>query len=541
VSWVYVKNKQYDKALRALELLGKSEPDSGRTPTIRLLEGNLRIRKAQMIRQAQVEGTGVAADDPAVEYDKANQVFTSTHDQYYPGYVSLAHIVADHADPARYVAQLAGRSERVFQVIAPLPDEAVVIIRDQPEVKRLVGIDGDLADVRRDLDETREIIARLDAAVASVSTSHDTFAVFPKLVRRRTQIATIQVALAKLRDDLADQQLALVNPSSDLAQLTATRKQLSQQLAAMPDPDKARADHANQAGAGYDAIERTADEVDAAIDGTGAIAVALRVYPSVPADQKSAVTQGLADAAKESRDIADELANIRKELRLGRDLAGIEDATADVRATRVKLTQAQDAEHRVLAGFASASRDPKHSQDLAALGDRASRIASQLDELDGQLDTLAQSGVALAKTTLDTERGSLAAFDKDLADVSGEATEAAGAVLTRGFGEALIHLYDIVIRSDVGTVDVAWSQKEDNDDDLKRLNLARARELKQLRDEFKDILDDHTPKPSDSKSKPLDLPPLPAANGDQRVNAGNGTGATPPAVKPDQTKPGGGK
>ena len=55
--------------------------------------------------------------------------------------------------------------------------------------------------------------------------------------------------------------------------------------------------------------------------------------------------------------------------------------------------------------------------------------------------------------------------------------------------------YDIVIRTDVGNVDVAWSQKEDNDDDLKRLNLARARELKQLHDEFHDILDEGVAKP----------------------------------------------
>ena len=95
-------------------------------------------------------------------------------------------------------------------------------------------------------------------------------------------------------------------------------------------------------------------------------------------------------------------------------------------------------------------------------------------------------------------------------------------------------LYDIVIRTDVGTVDVAWSQKEDNDDDLKRLNLAHSRELKQLRDEFKDILEDNTPKPQEKHKS--DLPPPPTGNdSNQRVNAGTGTGAVPPSVRPDQT------
>src|SRR4029077_18079344 len=80
VAWVYVKSKQYDKALRALELLAQSDPQSTKTPTVRILEGNLRIRKAQMIRGAQILGTIDAKeqDDPATEYDRAVQVFTET-------------------------------------------------------------------------------------------------------------------------------------------------------------------------------------------------------------------------------------------------------------------------------------------------------------------------------------------------------------------------------------------------------------------------------------------------------------------------------
>jgi tetratricopeptide (TPR) repeat protein len=533
VSWVYVKNKQYDKALRALELLSRSEPDSARTPTIRILEGNLRIRKAQMIRSAQVEGTGAAADDPAIEYDKANQVFSETHDMYFPGYVALSHIIVDKADPSRYMAQLAGRSQRAFQIAAPLPDEAAVLIREEPGVQRLIGVDGDLADVRRNLMETRETIDELGAVVAK----HDTFDAYPSLAMRRHRIATIQDALAKLRDDLADQQLQLVNPSGDLSRLTATRKQLSEQYRAQPPVDKTHTDNIVQASKSFDGIEKTADEVDAALDTAGAMAVALRVYPNIPDSLSSQSQSGLADAAKESKEIDDELADVRRELRLGRDLSQVEDDTAATRDARAKLTAAQDAEHRVLAGFASASRDPKKSQELAALGDRASRIASQLDQLDQQINGIADQGMQLTKAALDTERGNLAALEKELADDSAEEDSGANDVLGAGFADARLRLYEIDIRTDVGNVDVAWSQKEDTDDDVKRLTLARSRELKQLKDEFRDILEEAAPKPVEKHNK-VDLPPPPTdANSNERVAPGNGTGATNPAVKPDQPKP----
>src|SRR5690606_4075352 len=55
----------------------------------------------------------------------------------------------------------------------------------------------------------------------------------------------------------------------------------------------------------------------------------------------------------------------------------------------------------------------------------------------------------------------------------------------------------------------AWSQREDTDDDLRRLNMARARDLKQLRDEFKFVLDETLPAPT----VPKPAAPAPSTEG----------------------------
>jgi len=121
-------------------------------------------------------------------------------------------------------------------------------------------------------------------------------------------------------------------------------------------------------------------------------------------------------------------------------------------------------------------------------------------------------------------------------------------VLTASFKDVKAKLYDVVIRTDVGTVDVSWSERQDADDDLKRLNLARSRELKQLHDEFKDVLEDQTKKPSAPRKS--DLPPASSegqqstspdkagANTDQRVKpiGDQPTQPATPAVKPDDSK-----
>jgi tetratricopeptide (TPR) repeat protein len=549
VAWVYVKSKQYDKALRALELLSRSDPQSTKTPTVRILEGNLRIRKAQMIRGAQILGTldNKEPDDPATEYDKAVQVFTETHDIYLPSYAALAQMVDSKADPAQYLTQIAGRSEHVFQAVAPIPEAAVQYLRDEPEVQRVVAVETDLGDINANLAETEATIARLEGVLAAA----DKTAVYPALASRRSRISAIQGDLIKLRDDLAEQALRLVDSSGGLAPLSARRKQLFASYAAMPDAEHVAAERLAQTQAQYDAIELSVAEVSAAIGATQAVAVALHKYgndmPDLPADQRKTVAGALDDAAKEALAIEDALDDIHKEIQIGRDLAGVSDDGAPAaRAARKQLKAALDAEHKVLAGLASASRDRGKSQKLAQLGDRAARLADQLDQTDHQIEAVVAQGLAEVRVTLAQEQTTLHAYKAELAGYEAETRSIGGSVLAASEQTVKAKFYDIVIRTDVGNVDVSWSRKEDTDDDLKRLNLSRQRELKQLKDEFKDILDAGTPKPS-APAKKLEMPqpePNPPSGspdkgaGDQRIAPGSDKPSTPaaPTVRPGDPK-----
>jgi tetratricopeptide (TPR) repeat protein len=540
VAWVYVKGKQYDKALRALELLSRSDPSSTKTPTVRILEGNLRIRKAQMVRGAQIQGTldSPQADDPAVEYDRAVKDFTETHDAYLPSYLALAQMVDSKADPAQYLAQIAGRSEHVFQTVAPIPEAAVQYLRDEPEVQRVVAVETDLGEITANLAQTEATIARLEGVLAAA----DKTVVYPELAGRRARIAVIRDELVRLRNVLAEQKLAQGGGSGELAQLSATRKQLFAAYAAMPSADRAAADNLAQHQAQYDAIERTMAEAEDALGQAQAVAVALRKYasdtPELPAAQKQSAGAELDSATREALAIEGELTTARKDLQLGRDLAGVGDpATAEAREAREKLEAAVDAEYRVL--VASSVPGGQANQ----LIDRAARLAGQLAATDRQIEAVVDQGLREARTMLGQAQAELAACKAELGDGEAEARAIGGGVLAASEAAVKAKLYDIVVRTDVGNVDVAWSQKEDTDDDLKRLNLSRQRELKQLKDEFKDILDGGTPKPS-APAKKLEMPQPEGAppsgspdkgGGDQRVTPGTDKSATPapPTVRPD--------
>ncbi|MBC7974131.1 MAG: hypothetical protein H7138_04040, partial [Myxococcales bacterium] len=543
VAWVYVKNKQYDKALRALELLSLSDAQSQKTPTVRILEGNLRIRKAQLIRGAQLLGTLDARDpsDPAVEYDKAVLVFTETHDMYMPSYAALSQMVQSDASPAQYLTQIAGRSAHVFQAAAPIPEAAVQYLRDEPEVQRVVAVETDLGDVTSNIAEAEATIARLRGVLAA----GDKTAVYPVLGQRRLRIAAIQDELIKLRSELADQELRLVAGTGEVAALSGKRKQLYTAYSALPSAEHVAAERALQHRAQYNAIEQVASEIEEAIGSTQAIAVALRKYDSETPEASTQVPTlraSLAEAATEAAAIEDELAAVHRDLQIGRDLAGVGDAaTTAARGARRELRLAEDAEHKALAGLAGTSKERGKAQALVALGDRAARLADQLDQTEVQIDGVVDQGLAEVRVTLAQEETLLAQFKAELASYEATSRELGGAVLGASFEKVKAKFYDIVIRTDVGNVDVSWSQKEDNDDDLKRLNLSRQRELKQLRDEFKDILDAGTQKPSaPAKTEmPKPEPSQPSGSPDkggpeQRVTPGFDRPSTPaaPTVKP---------
>lgn len=554
VAWVYVKAKQFDKALRALELLALSDPTSEKTPTVRILEGNLRIRKAQIVRNAQVAGTTDAgAEDPAVEYDKAAAVFRETHDGYYPSYQALAKMLDNTAaDPADYLAQLAGRASNVFQAAPPIPEAAAQYLREEPVVQRAVQNQADLATIQAHLNEAEQTIARLEGVLGA----NDKTVVYPGLSARRSRIGQIQSDLIAIRNDLADQQIALVSSSGELAQLTATRKQLAEQFAAVPTPEDTYLGLRDEARTKYEALDTSATEVSDALDSTQAVAVALRKYVSdvpaegqapIPPEQEKQITSELVTTAAEVFSIQNELAEIRREATLARDLAGVGDeALARSYTARRSLKASQDAEHRALAGFASSSRDGGKSKKLVALADRAARIAEQLDQTEAQINSVVEVAMAQAKVTITEERKNVDAYKAELAEYEIESRAVGGTVLGASFKDVKAKFYDVIVRTDVGAIDVLWSQKEDADDDLKRLNLSRQRELKQLKDEFKDILDQAQPgTPATPKAAPEPAAAAPSGSpdkgaGNERVKPADPTPKAPaaPTVRPDnETKP----
>lgn len=520
VAWVYVKSQQYDKALRALELLALADPTSQRLPTVRILEGNLRVRKAQGIHEKVMAGLDTGSASGTEEYQKATVLFTETHALYAPPHDELAKIIAANDDPQAFMAQITGRASETFHTNSTMPEIAAAWIRDEPNVNRVMTVETDLGDIQAEINEAERTIQRLDAVLGSPNRVN----IFPSLATKRSRSTELLEDLLAMREKLAEEEYGLAKRGNSNAQLAAVdpltqrRRALVAQWKAMPDAAISYGQRVEKAQGQFDDVDRQLAEVLVTIDTTQATVVALDKFvkespePSDPTAKKAWVAQRL-DAQKviaelniEMAEMHQELDAIRREVVLGRDEAGSGDEVSlRARTLRDQLRAAYADEHRAVARLTLA--DAKRGGKIGDLINRSDAAMGQLDTVNDTIDQIVEVALTEVKDTLTYEKAELASYRREFLLYEAESRALGGTVLGNAFRDVKAKFYDVLVRSDVGVVDVGWSQKEESDEDLSRLNVEKQREIKQLRDEFADLIreaKEDAPPPAPTPDAPPD-------------------------------------
>jgi len=498
VAWVYVKGKQFDKALRALELLALTDPTSSKLPTVRILEGNLRIRKAQNIRAEAIMGVVGAKDRPQDEYAKAENTFIETHDTYASPHDELAKIIEANSDPQQFLAQITGRASKTFQVNATMPEVAASWVRQEPDVERVVAIEGDLGDIQGNISDAEHTIERLEAALSSPARVN----LYPTLAGKRNRANEGQEELLRSRMRLIDEEDKLARKfaqgveSAEIDRLHAQRAEVVAKMQAQTNADVAFGERLRRARDEVDALDQQASEIQVVIETTEAAVVAIRKYindaqPPPPRPQKLAFEQVLGELEPELVAMRGELEEIRRELTIARDHAGSDEAE-QAKQLRNDLRAALEAEHagasRILSRQDGADR--ARADKISGLLARSDKVSARLDEVIAAVDAVVDEALVEVKDTVDREKAELGAYRREFLTAEAESRALGGTVLGQSFREVKAKFYDILVRTDVGVVDVSWSQKEDTDDDLRRHTLDKQREVKQLKDEFQDLLEE---------------------------------------------------
>jgi hypothetical protein len=158
-----------------------------------------------------------------------------------------------------------------------------------------------------------------------------------------------------------------------------------------------------------------------------------------------------------------------------------------LRADYLRAIGAEEAASRALS-----ARLPPQSQALelriqaavaqiGAMRRRAVAVRSSIRErAAGKLSAL--------RSRLQREAQALAGSDRDVGDIEGGPKQLLGRIAFESFARVGRIFYDLVLKADVGIIDSAWTQKRERSDSITALEEKKQRQLRDLADEFGEVL-----------------------------------------------------
>jgi len=476
LAWAYVKARQYERALRTASFIADLAPESPLAPEARLLQGQLLLELGR--------------------FSEAVDAYDSVINAYAPVRDELDAILAMHEDPLRYFNELVGRRGQALDVGAVLP----------PVAARWASSSDDVA-------AGLELVRTLDAARKAVLDGADAAARVELLLDAGAGLGAfpgLQLAYASaeaIENDATWVEGQAVVALSDLAEgslqgdwrealerARAARRALEPAMAALPRTAAEVRERRARLQARIDRVEAEAfrtglrvDGLDASVGGTEAFVERHRA--EIDADPEG--RQELEQELRRHREAVDayeaQLRSLRQEIAGARDAAGGADALEEDARVRAEYVAALE-EERVAAGRAKA---PAAAPDRAAF-DRVDAMRARLAELRARAgrakrDLAAEAGrrAGWLRERLSAERTELAAEEAALDGAQADARELVGRIAYRALSDVRAQFYALVLKADVGVVDVAWSRKRARLDRIQQLSMQKAAELEQLDREYR--------------------------------------------------------
>ena len=137
------------------------------------------------------------------------------------------------------------------------------------------------------------------------------------------------------------------------------------------------------------------------------------------------------------------------------------------------------------------------NRDQQAQVDRASPVLARADaidralaEFDRRIDIQAEQRLEKVRGYIATEKEELRQATTKLGGVLGESQAVGGGLAQAMFGKVADRFYDLVVRSDVGIIDVAWGLKDEKTQAVTKLTTEKNLEVRAVDEDFKKLLED---------------------------------------------------
>jgi TolA-binding protein len=477
-AWVSIKGEDDLRAARALDLFLLNAPESPLVPEVRLLIGRLRLRQNL--------------------FQPATESFTQAREEYEPLQRQFDEVLGKIGDAPKYFRELIQKKIDRFDAAQVLSAMSFKWVTAEPEVQRTSTLIDNLADLKKSLSENQQLVERLEKAIAGPNR----IKVFPDLASARARSVELSDELHDVKTALANRDAALFAPVAGteralLTQLESERARLEQQLEQPSKKASSMTDEQEHLRATFIRLDKSVVEAQTVLNGLRAQHVATRKFFLDEVERRLSEAQTKAAQVELDRfarglDGSQREADaLRKDLADAIALVGFDAADSQ---PRTQWRAHYDELLRRLRGLGEivdsrlSNADRHQVEQIEALLERLKTTEQVLIALDAQIDANLNARLEGVRAELEREKKHLATYQQQLAKCVNDTADTGGGIFAESFRKVAQRIYDVVLRADVGIIDVGWARKGASTREASRLTAERKRELKLLDDGFKEVL-----------------------------------------------------
>jgi len=479
IAWAYIKSTEYQKALRALDLLVLAHPESPKIPDVKVLQGNLLIRLEQ--------------------WGRATDLFSKAREKFIPVQTRMAQILREHNSASAFFDVLLARNLGQLGVTIQVPELAVSWVKEEGEVRRAIELVKDVREIQSSIKEAKELIARLEHAVNTPAKVK----IFPEFAAAKASALEVENRLLLARKQIMEEELGLIAPVAtgaerdQLGQLASRRAGLEQKVKDLPTTAAGYASREQDKLEKLGGLEKELSKMSVLIDSLQAQLVAAeKFYNDTQAGRdRKEIREGFRREVEGVRSVvtglqteADELRQLLTDARATVGVGGTEEVQE--RGVKVEYRRVMAQEHQLLSAIRSRLGGDKGPEfdTLSNLLARAAIVDSALDGFDKKLDAGVEEKLSTIRAALREEKQAVSRYTTESVQYTTETDRVAGAITYDGFQSVTKRFYDIIVRADVGIIDVAWALKDSKSKEVSRLVRQQKQDLKLLDDEFREVL-----------------------------------------------------
>jgi tetratricopeptide (TPR) repeat protein len=478
-AWTYIKAKDWQRAYRSVNLLLLADPDVPDGPDLRILEGNLQLRMSN--------------------FYLASDTFSKVRDEFEPIHRQLNQVIVRSQTDPTYFDNLIGKSLDKFDISAFVPPTAAKWVKAEPEVARMMVLATDMGDMQRDLTESQKLLERIQ----HVMDGRGRVGIFPDLASQRTKSTETMNQLVGTRQKFAGKIRMIINPvltpdeRRDLDRIAIERDGFERQLSAMPTTDEGVLAHERMMKERFTEIDRQASELNVAIQNLEAELVAIENYYRQSRSEQKIRPEDIRQPVRDMRTSIDELRTLHEKLR-----EAIVDAKRDATAAggigeveRETTKKLSDALQRELALEKRAmsrltGNDRVQVERMMDLLTRCDAIETQLYAFDKRVDAQVSARLQIVNQYLTAGKEELTRAAEKLGGIMEQSKSMGGGLAQAMFTKVADKFYDLVVRSDVGIIDVSWGLKDQKTSAVTRLTNQKSLEIKALDEDFRKVLEE---------------------------------------------------